>query len=321
MMQGAPVLQRHPDHGTLGGFRRLTDGLRHLARLAMPEADPAALVAHDHKRREAEAPTALHHLGDAVDVHELVDELAVAVFTLAGITCHGSSFLEFEAALAGRLGKRLHAPMIEIPAAVKDHLLDALLESALGDELADDGGRGNIVALGRSAALTAFARTRRGNGLVSAIVDELGIDMPARTIDREARTPTAHLPDVIAHSAATAFKEVCLFGHIRLLLLAFFAANTLARIFHTLALIRLRRTIAADLGRHLSHKLLVDPGDADHGRLFAHDSDSSRNRIGHVVRKAQLQLQILALHRRAVADAGNFQLFAEPFRHPADEIV
>jgi hypothetical protein len=56
------------------------------------EADAALLIANDDKRRKAEAPAALHHLGDAVDVDELIDELAVALFvslpSLAWFTCH-----------------------------------------------------------------------------------------------------------------------------------------------------------------------------------------------------------------------------------------
>src|SRR5262249_19148843 len=68
------------DQRALGGFGRLADRLRHLARLAMAEADTAALVADDDEGREAETPAALHHLGDAVDMDELVDEFAVALF-------------------------------------------------------------------------------------------------------------------------------------------------------------------------------------------------------------------------------------------------
>jgi hypothetical protein len=45
----------------------------------MAEADTALLVADDDQRREAEAPAALDDLGDAVDVDELVDKLAVAL--------------------------------------------------------------------------------------------------------------------------------------------------------------------------------------------------------------------------------------------------
>jgi hypothetical protein len=49
----------------------------------MTEADATLLVADDHEGGKAEAPSALDHLGHAVDVHELVDELAVlAISTL-----------------------------------------------------------------------------------------------------------------------------------------------------------------------------------------------------------------------------------------------
>ena len=80
VMQRAAFAQRHADQAALGGFGRLADRLRHFARLAVAEADAALLVADDDQRGEAEAPAALHHLGDAVDVDELVDEFAVALF-------------------------------------------------------------------------------------------------------------------------------------------------------------------------------------------------------------------------------------------------
>ena len=49
----------------------------------MAETDAALLVADDHQRGETEAPAALHHLGDAIDVHQLVDEFVVALFAVA----------------------------------------------------------------------------------------------------------------------------------------------------------------------------------------------------------------------------------------------
>src|SRR5581483_829912 len=82
VMQRAAVLQRHADHRLLRLVRRLADRLWHLARLAVTVADTAALIAHDDKRGKTEASAALHHLRDAVDVDELVDELAVALLTL-----------------------------------------------------------------------------------------------------------------------------------------------------------------------------------------------------------------------------------------------
>src|SRR5690606_13011054 len=79
VMQRAPFTQRHAGEAALGRLRRLTDRLGHLTRLAMAEADPALLIADHHQCRKAEALAALHHLSDAVDVDELVDELAIAL--------------------------------------------------------------------------------------------------------------------------------------------------------------------------------------------------------------------------------------------------
>jgi hypothetical protein len=64
----------------------------------MAETDPAFLVADHHERGEAEPAATLDHLGHAVDVHQLVNEFAVAFFTLtalsfpSGFTCHVSWF-------------------------------------------------------------------------------------------------------------------------------------------------------------------------------------------------------------------------------------
>ena len=83
-MQRAAFAQRHAGQRALGGFGRLADGFRHFARLAVTEAGAALLIADDDQRGKAEALAALHHLGDAVDVDELVDELArLALFAPA----------------------------------------------------------------------------------------------------------------------------------------------------------------------------------------------------------------------------------------------
>src|SRR5436305_316135 len=88
-----------------------------------------------------------------------------------------------------------------------------------------------------------------------------------------------------------------------LLLLAFLAADIFAFIAHALALVGLRRAIAANLGGDLADQLLVDAGNRNHGRLFGDDGDAGRDRIGHVMAEAELQVQDLALYRGAIADA------------------
>src|SRR5665213_1931104 len=64
----------------------------HAAR-AMAETDPALLVADDHQRGKAEPAAALDHLGDAIDVDELVDELARLAVTATVPTAFSPWFM------------------------------------------------------------------------------------------------------------------------------------------------------------------------------------------------------------------------------------
>ena len=72
----------HIARGLLLGF---FNGRGHLVSLAIAPADLALAVADDDQGREAEAASALHHRGAALDLDRLVDELAT-VFTIFG--CH-----------------------------------------------------------------------------------------------------------------------------------------------------------------------------------------------------------------------------------------
>src|SRR6185369_15562796 len=74
-------------------------------------------------------------------------------------------------------------------------------------------------------------------------------------------------------------------------------------------------------GGHLADPLLVRPGDGDFGRLRRHDRDPFRDRIDHVMAVAELQLQVLALHRRAIADAGDLELLFEALGDAGDQVV
>src|SRR5690606_32567903 len=80
VVQGAALAERHADHGLLGFLGRLADGFRHLARLAVTEADAALAVADDHQGREREPAPALHGGGDAVDVNQLFDQFVFDAF-------------------------------------------------------------------------------------------------------------------------------------------------------------------------------------------------------------------------------------------------
>src|SRR5205085_5670923 len=93
-----------------------------------------------------------------------------------------------------------------------------------------------------------------------------------------------------------------------LLLLAFLAEDEFAGVLHALALVGLRRTVAADFRGHLADALRVAAHDGDLGRLRHRDRDAFRDRIDDVMAVAERELQALALHRGAVADAGDLEL-------------
>src|SRR5207253_1051503 len=89
VVERAALAERHSNQAALRRLGRLADRLRHLARLAVAEADAPLLVADDDQCREAEPASALHHLGDAIDMDELVDKFTVALFPVAvSFSCH-----------------------------------------------------------------------------------------------------------------------------------------------------------------------------------------------------------------------------------------
>jgi hypothetical protein len=69
---------RHGEQVLLRVLDRLRDRERDLARLAVADTDAVDFVADDDERREREAPSALHDLGDTVDLDH-------ALFQLAGL--------------------------------------------------------------------------------------------------------------------------------------------------------------------------------------------------------------------------------------------
>ena len=206
----------------LGGFRRLADGFRHLARLAVAEADATLLIADDDERGEAEAPPALHDLRDAIDVDQPVHEFAgfaiiapiasaTAAFTFS---CHlvfpsltrtrpigpAARFdagrirpawvLEREAALARALGQGLDASVIHVRSAIEHHVLDAGRDRALGDQLADRACAASMLAPVFIASRFDFSSEEADASVVPPASSMIcAIDLLRRAEDRQARLP------------------------------------------------------------------------------------------------------------------------------------
>jgi hypothetical protein len=68
--------------------------------------------------------------------------------------------LEVQAGFARGVGQGFHPSVEDVAAAIEDDVLDALFDGALGDELADQGGRVLVRALGRTFTLEGGGRAR-----------------------------------------------------------------------------------------------------------------------------------------------------------------
>src|SRR5688572_26830979 len=103
----------------------------------------------------------------------------------------GSEGLEGEAALAGALGERLHAPVVAVAAAVEDAGLDPGLLGACRDELA---GAPCLVHLAEATQL-GLRPVDGGERVAAVVVDELRLDAAVRAEHRQPRAlrGAAHL--------------------------------------------------------------------------------------------------------------------------------
>src|SRR5207302_3231560 len=87
--------------------------------------------------------------------------------------------------------------------------------------------------------------------------------------------------------------------------------DVFALVADALALVRLGRAHLADLGGSLADHLLVD---AAHDNLRRHrhlEADALARRDAHRVRVPDLQLEVRARHRRAIADPLNLEALLE----------
>src|SRR4051812_27626624 len=96
--------------------------------------------------------------------------------------------------------------------------------------------------------------------------------------------------------------------------------DVLALVADALALVRLRRANLADLGGRLADLLLVGSahGDLRRGRDLERDAGAGLDR--HGMRVADLQLEVGALERGAVADALDLEALLEALRHALDHV-
>src|SRR5580700_9872851 len=233
-----------------------------------------------------------------------------------------SGVSEVQSAFACRLGQGFHPAVIEVAAAIEYHVLDALFLGAFRDQLADRLGRVDAGAGLQSFARRLLDRRSRHECDALLVVDHLGIDVLGRAEDGEPFALARRAAQRAADAALAAQNSVAELGHraAPLLLLAFLAEDAFAGIFDALALVRLRRTIVANLGGDLADLLPVAAGDHDLDRPRRRNRDAFGDRIDDVVAIAERDLQVLALHRGAVADAVDLEPLLKTLGDAGDQI-
>src|SRR5262245_52953704 len=107
---------------------------------------------------------------------------------------------------------------------------------------------------------------------------------------------------------------------VRLGTLADFPADVLALVADALALVRLGRPHLADLGSSLAHHLLVRSLDEDLRRRRHLECDAGARLDGDGMRVADVELEVGALERSAVADALDLELLLEALGDSLDHV-
>src|SRR5579884_1091120 len=202
---------------------------------------------------------------------------------------------------AGRVGQRADPAVVQVAAAVEDDLLDALLAGTVGDGASHELRRGHA----ETTVLRAQVLLHRGGGrqcMASLVVDELDGDVPQAAVHGESR-PLRGAGEMLAHPPVTADAggvavELGEHGGSATLAglagLARLAAEPLAAVQHTLALVRLGQAEGPDLGGDLAHHLLVRAAHGDRRRRRYLDRDGGGRRVADRVRVAQGQHQVVA---------------------------
>src|SRR3989442_10774523 len=102
--------------------------------------------------------------------------------------------------------------------------------------------------------------------------------------------------------------------------LAGLAADSLARVADTLALVRLGLASRTHPRGHLSNELLVDPDDSKPDWVFELEANPRRRFDLDGMAVAQVELELVADLRRAIADAGDLEDLPVAIRHALDHV-
>src|SRR4051794_10454717 len=231
--------------------------------------------------------------------------------------------LERQSALARGVSQRSDAAVVAVARAVENHRVDPRGLGALGDELADRRRAGLLVA-GQPADGAVQARCG-DNRAVCRVVDDLRGDVPGRPRHDETgsgRGAVDLLADAqVSAGPRTAAQAGCLrCAHGLLARLSGLAANDLALVADTLALVGLRLADLADVGGGLADLLLVDAGHDEAGGRLDGEGDALRGRHVDRVAEPEGELEVGSTGLHAVTGADDLEGLAVALGDAGDHV-
>gem|GEM_PF-3717191 len=137
------VVQLHLNHVTACRFHRLLNGNWYFTRFTTSEADLSFTVTDNRQGRETEDSTALDNFGNAVDLNQLLLEIAFLLLFFLIVKSHMYT-LEFQSGFTSGIGQCLNTPVILIPTAVKSNSCDTGFHGSFGYQFANLRRRRNI---------------------------------------------------------------------------------------------------------------------------------------------------------------------------------
>src|SRR5690554_1115036 len=139
---------------------------------------------------------------------------------------------------------------------------------------------------------------------------------PVRCTERRARAPARLRSAVRTRRRRRSNRESLAI----LLLLPFLAEDVLAAVLDALALVGLGLAPTADLGGELANGLLVDAADLDRCLVRSFHLQTFRDVELDIVAKAELKLELLALHLCTIADTRDLQDFRKSTGDAVDQV-
>src|ERR1700682_480025 len=243
--------------------------------------------------------------------------------------------LKFQPRFPSRVGKSLDAAVVLVSAPIKNHQFNFCGAGTLGDCLADGLRRSQVTTALKILARFAVQGTRRGQRAAGAVVNHLGVNMPERAIDAQAR-PLRRADHARAHTAVN-FAAVriprhssnrCrshvpaplrLGGRFRASLAGLFL-QALAGHANAFLLVGVGWTQTAKVRSHLTNQALIRTAD-DKVRLLL---DSNRDPFGNSkldrMRISKAEIYGFAFEFGAIADAHYVQIFLEAFGYSTNGV-